>query len=143
MPPSCCVISRLSIDPANVNINGGAIAMGHPLGATGTMLLVTALDELERTDKGTALVTLCIGAVMGRRRSPSECNGERLLAARPDISMFFGTFLWSLRKSETNLQRAPERYNFSKDWFSQNEWHFIDFSAFQGYAMPDIGDRVL
>lgn len=48
-----------------VNVNGGAIAMGHPLGATGAMLLGTALDELERTDRETALVTLCIAGGMG------------------------------------------------------------------------------
>ncbi|MCW6509787.1 acetyl-CoA C-acetyltransferase [Lichenifustis flavocetrariae] len=48
-----------------LNPNGGAIALGHPLGATGAMLLGTALDELERTGKGTALITLCIGAGMG------------------------------------------------------------------------------
>ena len=48
-----------------VNPNGGAIALGHPLGATGAMLLGTAVDELERTGKGVALVTLCIGAGMG------------------------------------------------------------------------------
>jgi acetyl-CoA C-acetyltransferase len=53
------------LDPAQVNVNGGAIAMGHPLGATGAMLLGTALDELERRDLATALVTLCIGAGMG------------------------------------------------------------------------------
>jgi acetyl-CoA C-acetyltransferase len=53
------------LDPAKVNPNGGAIALGHPLGATGAMLLGTALDELERSDKTTALVTLCIGAGMG------------------------------------------------------------------------------
>jgi acetyl-CoA C-acetyltransferase len=53
------------IDPAKVNVNGGAIAMGHPLGATGAMILGTVLDELERTGKQTALVTLCIGAGMG------------------------------------------------------------------------------
>ena len=53
------------LDPAAVNVNGGAIAMGHPLGATGAMLLGTALDELERTGKERALVTLCIGAGMG------------------------------------------------------------------------------
>ncbi|WP_319530705.1 acetyl-CoA C-acetyltransferase [uncultured Cohaesibacter sp.] len=52
-------------DPAKVNVNGGAIAMGHPLGATGAMILGTVLDELERQDKNTALVTLCIGAGMG------------------------------------------------------------------------------
>lgn len=48
-----------------LNVNGGAIAMGHPLGATGAMLLGTVLDELERTGKGVALITLCIGAGMG------------------------------------------------------------------------------
>jgi acetyl-CoA C-acetyltransferase len=53
------------IDPAKINVNGGAIAMGHPLGATGAMILGTVLDELERTGKETALVTLCIGAGMG------------------------------------------------------------------------------
>jgi acetyl-CoA C-acetyltransferase len=53
------------IDPEKLNVNGGAIAMGHPLGATGAMILGTALDELERTGKETALVTLCIGAGMG------------------------------------------------------------------------------
>jgi acetyl-CoA C-acetyltransferase len=53
------------LDPARVNVNGGAIAMGHPLGATGAMILGTVLDELERTGKETALVTLCIGAGMG------------------------------------------------------------------------------
>jgi len=53
------------LDPARVNVNGGAIAMGHPLGATGAMILGTVLDELERRDVNTALVTLCIGAGMG------------------------------------------------------------------------------
>lgn len=48
-----------------VNVNGGAIALGHPLGATGAMLLGTALDELERQDKTTALITLCAGGGMG------------------------------------------------------------------------------
>nr|HMQ57961.1 acetyl-CoA C-acetyltransferase [Rhizobiaceae bacterium] len=53
------------IDHADINVNGGAIAMGHPLGATGAMILGTVLDELERRDLNTALVTLCIGAGMG------------------------------------------------------------------------------
>ena len=48
-----------------INVNGGAIAMGHPLGATGAIILGTVLDELERTGKSTALITLCIGAGMG------------------------------------------------------------------------------
>jgi acetyl-CoA C-acetyltransferase len=52
-------------DAMKVNVNGGAIAMGHPLGATGAMILGTALDELERRDKETALVTLCVGGGMG------------------------------------------------------------------------------
>ena len=58
-------MQAFDVDPAKVNPNGGAIAMGHPLGATGAMILGTALDELERTGKQTALITLCIGAGMG------------------------------------------------------------------------------
>ena len=54
----------LSIPHDKINVNGGAIAMGHPLGATGAMILGTVLDELERTGKGTALVTLCVGGGM-------------------------------------------------------------------------------
>ena len=53
------------VAPERVNTNGGAIALGHPLGATGAIILGTALDELERTGKSTALVTLCIGGGMG------------------------------------------------------------------------------
>ena len=52
------------IDSSKINVNGGAIALGHPLGATGAMILGTVLDELERTNKSTALVTLCIGGGM-------------------------------------------------------------------------------
>jgi acetyl-CoA C-acetyltransferase len=58
-------IRKLGIDPERVNVNGGAIALGHPLGATGAILINTALDELERADKSTALTTLCIGGGMG------------------------------------------------------------------------------
>jgi acetyl-CoA C-acetyltransferase len=58
-------IRALDIDPARVNVNGGAIALGHPLGATGAMLLGTALDELERSGKQTALITMCIGGGQG------------------------------------------------------------------------------
>jgi acetyl-CoA C-acetyltransferase len=58
-------IRKLQIDPERVNVNGGAIALGHPLGATGAVLLGTALDELERANKQTALVTLCIGGGQG------------------------------------------------------------------------------
>ena len=58
-------IRDLGIDPERVNVNGGAIALGHPLGATGAMLFGTALDELERRGLGTALVTLCIGGGQG------------------------------------------------------------------------------
>jgi len=58
-------IQAFDIDPEKINVNGGAIAMGHPLGATGAMILGTVLDELERRKLKTALVTLCIGAGMG------------------------------------------------------------------------------
>ncbi|MES0861943.1 acetyl-CoA C-acetyltransferase [Ruegeria sp. SCPT10] len=53
------------VDPALVNVNGGSIAMGHPLGATGAMIIGTLLDELERQDKETGLATLCIASGMG------------------------------------------------------------------------------
>jgi acetyl-CoA C-acetyltransferase len=56
---------KLGIDEDKINVNGGAIALGHPLGATGAILLGTALDELERANKSTALITLCIGGGMG------------------------------------------------------------------------------
>lgn len=58
-------IQELKVDPAKVNVNGGAIAMGHPLGATGAMILGTLLDELERQDKKRGLATLCVGGGMG------------------------------------------------------------------------------
>jgi acetyl-CoA C-acetyltransferase len=58
-------IQAFDIDGDKINVNGGAIAMGHPLGATGAMIFGTVLDELERRDMNTALVTLCIGAGMG------------------------------------------------------------------------------
>ncbi|WP_426165353.1 acetyl-CoA C-acetyltransferase [Sandarakinorhabdus sp. DWP1-3-1] len=58
-------MQAMNIDHDRINVNGGAIAMGHPLGATGGMILGTVLDELERTGKGTALINLCVGAGMG------------------------------------------------------------------------------
>ncbi|WOI52444.1 acetyl-CoA C-acetyltransferase [Parvularcula sp. LCG005] len=58
-------LQAMDLTPDDINVNGGAIAMGHPMGATGAMILGTALDELERTGKETALVTLCIGGGMG------------------------------------------------------------------------------
>lgn len=54
-----------NVDPARVNVNGGSIAMGHPLGATGAIIIGTLLDELERTGKSTGLATLCIASGMG------------------------------------------------------------------------------
>ncbi|MDP3459239.1 MAG: acetyl-CoA C-acetyltransferase [Hyphomonas sp.] len=59
------MMKLLGITLEKMNVNGGAIAMGHPLGATGGMLVGTVLDELERTDKETGLMTLCVGAGMG------------------------------------------------------------------------------
>ena len=58
-------MKELNIPHDKINVNGGAIAMGHPLGATGAMILGTVLDELERTGKQTALVSLCVAAGMG------------------------------------------------------------------------------
>ncbi|MBI1624803.1 acetyl-CoA C-acetyltransferase [Comamonas suwonensis] len=59
------MMEELNIPHDRMNVNGGAIAMGHPLGATGAMILGTVLDELERTGKRTALISLCVAAGMG------------------------------------------------------------------------------
>jgi acetyl-CoA C-acetyltransferase len=59
------VTKDLGLDPARVNPNGGAVALGHPIGATGTILTIKALYELERTQKRRALVTMCIGGGQG------------------------------------------------------------------------------
>jgi acetyl-CoA C-acetyltransferase len=59
------MMKALDIPHDKMNVNGGAIAMGHPLGATGAMILGTMVDELERSDKETALITLCVGGGMG------------------------------------------------------------------------------
>jgi len=58
-------INELNVPAEKVNVNGGAIAMGHPLGATGAMILGTLLDELERQGKKRGLATLCVGGGMG------------------------------------------------------------------------------
>lgn len=60
-----CVMRETGMDPEKVNVNGGATALGHPLGATGAMLIGTVLDELERQNKRFGLVTMCIGMGMG------------------------------------------------------------------------------
>jgi acetyl-CoA acyltransferase len=64
-PVPLVTIQELGIDPARVNVNGGGVSLGHPLGATGAMLIGTALDELERTKGRYALITMCIGLGMG------------------------------------------------------------------------------
>ena len=58
-------MEQMDIPHDQINVNGGAIAMGHPIGATGAMILGIALDELERRGLGTALVNLCVGSGMG------------------------------------------------------------------------------
>jgi acetyl-CoA C-acetyltransferase len=58
-------MEHMGVDHSDINVNGGAIARGHPLGATGAMILGTVMDELERTNKSTALATLCVGGGMG------------------------------------------------------------------------------
>jgi len=58
-------MQAFDVDHSKVNVNGGAISLGHPLGATGAMIIGTALDELERTGQGTALATLCVASGMG------------------------------------------------------------------------------
>ena len=58
-------MDKFNVDHSLVNVNGGSIAMGHPLGATGAMIIGTLLDELERQDKEVGLATLCIASGMG------------------------------------------------------------------------------
>jgi acetyl-CoA C-acetyltransferase len=58
-------MQQLEVPHDQINVNGGAIAMGHPLGATGAMVLGTLIDEMERRDLSTGLVNLCVGAGMG------------------------------------------------------------------------------
>ncbi|MBU6234539.1 MAG: acetyl-CoA C-acetyltransferase [Alphaproteobacteria bacterium] len=62
---ACCVVKELKLDPAKVNVNGGAIAIGHPIGASGARILVTLLHEMARRDAKKGLATLCIGGGMG------------------------------------------------------------------------------
>jgi acetyl-CoA acyltransferase len=62
---SLAVMRELGIDPARVNVNGGAIALGHPLGCTGTKLTATLLSELKRRKKRYGMVTMCVGGGMG------------------------------------------------------------------------------
>ena len=62
---SLAVIKELGISPDKVNVNGGAIALGHPIGASGTRILVTLLHEMVRRDSKKGLATLCIGGGMG------------------------------------------------------------------------------
>ena len=62
---ACCVVKELKLDPEKVNVNGGAIAIGHPIGASGARILVTLLHEMARRDAKKGLATLCIGGGMG------------------------------------------------------------------------------
>lgn len=62
---ACCVVKELKLDPAKVNVNGGAIALGHPIGASGCRVLVTLIHEMIKRDASKGLVTLCIGGGMG------------------------------------------------------------------------------
>ena len=62
---SICVVRDLGLDPAKVNVNGGAIAIGHPIGASGARILTTLLHEMARTDAKKGLATLCVGGGMG------------------------------------------------------------------------------
>ncbi len=62
---SLCVLRELSLDPARVNVNGGAIAIGHPIGASGARILTTLLHEMGRRDVKRGLATLCVGGGMG------------------------------------------------------------------------------
>jgi acetyl-CoA C-acetyltransferase len=74
--------AELGADPARVNVNGGAIALGHPVGATGARLVTTALHELERTGAGRALVTMCCGGGLGTATLLSTMDGSRMVGGQ-------------------------------------------------------------
>ena len=77
---------ELGVPDERLNVNGGAIAMGHPLGATGAMLVGTALDELERRGERRALITLCVGGGMGvTQRSSSALSDGATRSAQSRI----------------------------------------------------------
>ena len=113
---------ELQPDMEKVNVNGGAIALGHPLGSTGARLMTTLLHELERTDKQTGLVTMCCGGGIGTatlieriwrtltrrlaapRRGSAVPKGPRLVARRGPF--FGGHFVWGGR-SVIGPCRAP------------------------------------
>ena len=59
------MVRELGLDPAKVNVNGGAIAIGHPIGASGARILTTLLHEMQRSGAGKGLATLCVGGGMG------------------------------------------------------------------------------
>jgi len=75
-------MKELGVPAEKVNVNGGAIAMGHPLGASGAMILGTLLDELERRKLRYGLATLCIGAAWASPPSSSACKRPRYLSFR-------------------------------------------------------------
>ena len=69
-------IRDLNLDPTKVNVNGGAMALGHPIAATGSMLIGTVLDELERRDLETGLITMCTGGGWHRRSLSRESRSR-------------------------------------------------------------------
>lgn len=73
---ACCVMKELKLDAARVNVNGGAIALGHPIGASGARVLVTLLHEMARRDAGKGLATLCIGGGMGIALCVERAKGQ-------------------------------------------------------------------
>lgn len=73
---ACSVVKELGLDTAKVNVNGGAIALGHPIGASGTRVLVTLLHEMARRDAVKGLVTLCIGGGMGIAMCVERTSGQ-------------------------------------------------------------------
>jgi acetyl-CoA C-acetyltransferase len=73
---ACSVVKELGLDTAKVNVNGGAIALGHPIGASGTRVLVTLLHEMARRDAAKGLVTLCIGGGMGIAMCVERTSGQ-------------------------------------------------------------------
>ena len=73
---ACAVTKEMGFDPAKTNVNGGAIALGHPIGASGARVLVTLLHEMARNNAKKGLVTLCIGGGMGIAMCVERADGS-------------------------------------------------------------------
>jgi hypothetical protein len=110
-PVPMITMQEIGFPHDKVNVNGGAIALGHPLGATGAMLIGTIVDELERRNQKVGLTTMCIGLGMGSRRSSNACSYAtcRFLRGTSRSSTSSGDSVDSLVSSRSRPSRTSLR----------------------------------